>query len=105
MPAAAGQRPSHAGYASGSGSSEREIVRAIQATARPIARHGLNARKTSPNRIEMATGASQKITKMKIGVQLAVVLWVPANPAQIVSANRKIPIAPQTISTGRLASA
>ena len=56
-------------------------MRTVHATARPIARHGLNARKMSPNRIDSGTGASQKITKMKIGVQLAVVLWVPSKPA------------------------
>ena len=56
-------------------------MRTTQATARPIARHGLNARKTSPNRIASGTDASQKITKMKIGVQFAVVLWVPSKPA------------------------
>jgi hypothetical protein len=41
----------------------------------------LKARKTSPNRIPSGTNASQKITKTKIGVQLAVVLWVPSKPA------------------------
>ena len=56
-------------------------MRTVQATPRPIARHGLKARKMSPNRIDSSTGVSQKITKMKIGVQLAVVLCVPAKPA------------------------
>ena len=56
-------------------------MRATHATPRPIARQGLNARKTSPNRIDRGIGASQKITKMKIGVQLAVVLCVPSKPA------------------------
>ena len=62
MPAAAGQRPSQPGYSSGAGSSARETVRATHATARPIARQGLKARKTSPNRTLSGTSASQKIT-------------------------------------------
>ena len=62
IPAAAGQRPSHAGYSSGAGSSLRAAVRATHAVARPMARHGLNARNTSPNTTLSGTSASQKIT-------------------------------------------
>src|SRR5919107_2283783 len=40
---------------------------------------------------------------MKIGAKFAVVLSVPRSPAYTVRPNRKMPIAPQTISMGRLA--
>ena len=57
-PAAAGQRPSRRGYASGSASG----LRRSRPHARPTARHGLNAENTSPNRTETGTSPSQKIT-------------------------------------------
>jgi hypothetical protein len=47
-PATAGQRPRRSGYGSGSGSLSPRRRLAVQPAARPIARHGLNARKTSP---------------------------------------------------------
>jgi hypothetical protein len=62
MPAAAGQRPSRSGYGSGSGREPRFTAFAIPATARAIARHGLNARNTSPNSTLAAAKPSQKIT-------------------------------------------
>ncbi len=62
IPAAAGQRPSRSGYASGSGRLPRFASFAAPATARAIARHGLNARKTSPNSTLAAAKPSQKIT-------------------------------------------
>ena len=46
IPTAAGQRPSRAGYASGSGGSVTRLI--SEPAARPIARHGLIRRHTSP---------------------------------------------------------
>ena len=62
MPAAAGQRPSFSGYASGAGSSPRAAARATHATPRAIARQGLKARNTSPKSTLTGTKPSQKMT-------------------------------------------
>ena len=62
-PATAGQRPSFSGYGRRAGTRRPVIAPA----ARPIARHGLNARKTSPNRIDTATSPTQKVIMMKVG--------------------------------------
>jgi hypothetical protein len=53
---------------------------ATPATPRAIARHGLNARKTSPNSTLAAAKPSQKITYTNVGVQLAAVVCSPASP-------------------------
>ena len=62
MPAAAGQRPSRSGYGSGAGRFPPLASLATPATARAMARQGLNARKTSPKRTLAAANPSQKIT-------------------------------------------
>ena len=59
----------------------RAAVCATQATARPIARHGLNARNTSPNSTLSGTSPSQKITKTKVGAKLADDVCTPVRPA------------------------
>ena len=59
--AAAGHRPSQSGYRKGAGSGPA-IRDASQPAPRAIARQGLNARKTSPNRMLAGTRPTQKIT-------------------------------------------
>jgi hypothetical protein len=53
---------------------------AVQPTARPTARQGLKARKTSPNSTLSGTSPSQKITKTNVGAKLAAGLCVPRSP-------------------------
>ena len=60
-PAAAGSRPSRSGYSSGSGSPFGERSR-DPAVARPIARHGLSSRNTSPNSSDRNGMPTQKPT-------------------------------------------
>ncbi len=65
-PTAAGQRPSRSGYG-----------RFSDGSSRPIARHGLNARKTSPKRIEANTIPTQNVIRMKVGAQLSSAVPAP----------------------------
>src|SRR5215218_10395966 len=81
IPTAAGQRPSHAGYRSGSGVCPRLTDRATNATARATARHGLNAPKTLPNSRLANASPTQNVTYTNVGARLASALWTPANPA------------------------
>ena len=63
----AGQRPSASGY--GRRAPARRPTTAP--VARPIARHGLNARKTSPKRIDANTRPTQNVIMMKVGAKLS----------------------------------
>jgi hypothetical protein len=65
---AAGQRPSFAGY--GRSPSER-------GSRRPIARHGLNARNTSPNSTLTNTMPTQNVMRMNVGAKLSSVVPLP----------------------------
>ena len=69
-----------AGTPAAPGSAPRAAVCATHATARPIARHGLNARNTSPNSTDSRTRPSQKITNTNVGAKLAVAVCTPASP-------------------------
>jgi hypothetical protein len=62
------------------GSPERATLPAAHPTARPIARHGLNARKMSPNSTLAGTSPIQKTTNTKVGAKLAAGLCVPSSP-------------------------
>ena len=78
--AAAGHRPTRSGYAIGAGSGRPPNLVASVPHARPTARHGLIAAKTSPN-TTLATGMpTQKITKTAVGARFAVAVWEPARP-------------------------
>ena len=83
----------------------REIARTVHATARPIARHGLNARKTSPNRIaqrhQRQPEDHEDEDRRPVRGRCSA---CPRSPRRWSARSRKTPIAPQTISTGRLAS-
>ena len=67
-PAAAGQRPSLSGY----GRSPWE-----RGSRRPIARHGLNALKTSPNRMLRNTIPTQNVIRMNVGAKLSSAVPLP----------------------------
>ena len=60
--------------------------------ARAIARQGFKARKMSPKMMLIGTSATQKITKMKVGVKFACGESVPARPAQITRNSSPTPI-------------
>ena len=59
MTNAAGQRPSRAGY---SRAGKSRLPRATHASVTASDRHGLNARKTSPNSTLSTTVPTQKVT-------------------------------------------
>src|SRR2546425_13301657 len=79
IPNADGQRPSPSGYAIGSAPAPRRLT--SQPVPRPIASHGLNGRKTSPN-ARLRTGIpTQNSTYTTVGVRFAVEVCTPASPA------------------------
>ena len=65
-PTTAGQRPSRSGYGRRAGARRPTSA----PVARPIARHGLKARKTSPNRIDATTRPTQNVIITKVDVKL-----------------------------------
>src|SRR4051812_9458763 len=62
IPAAAGQRPSQVGYSSAAGGSPLDSLREIHDAARATERHGLSARKMSPNSTLATTKPTQNTT-------------------------------------------
>ncbi len=60
-PAAAGQRPSRSGYGR----------RPSEGSTRPIARHGLKARNTSPKIALANASPTQKVIRMNVGARLS----------------------------------
>ena len=66
-PAAAGQRPSFSGYGR----------RPLDGSSRPSARHGLNARKTSPNSTLANTSPTQNVMRMNVGARLSSAVPLP----------------------------
>src|SRR5215218_1032493 len=79
-PAAAGQRPSRSGYGSGAGGSSPPTRAATQPAARPIARHGLISRQTSPSTSDANGTPTQNATYTNQGAMLSRWLSVPARP-------------------------
>ena len=63
---------------------------------RPIARHGLNARKMSPNRTLSTGMPTQNRTKTNVGARFAVCDCAPARPAHTTTPNSAMPIRPQS---------
>ena len=74
--------------------------------ARPIARHGLNARNTSPNSSDANTSPTQKMIMMNGGREVVVAVDVARRSRPtITTTSSATPIAPHTMSTTRLPSA
>ena len=67
-------------------------------TARPIARHGLSRRKTSPNSNEANGTPTQSVTKTMWGARLSCSESVPASPAYTTAAKVTTPTSPSTTS-------
>ena len=87
------------GRAAPRGARRRRVRRAIQPTARPTARHGLNAANTSPrNRLSTGTPV-QNTTHTSVGARFAAVDCVPDSPAHTTIANSATPIVPARSSS------